>query len=452
MSKRNLILLIIILIISGTIFLGYFYFNKNTNIEGDDQNTNFISRLNPFTNKKTPSAKEKEPVDVSPYQPDEVEETVNLKFRKVSSMPIAGFTVYSKERLKESAQDTNGETADDTQGTPSTTKTKKAIPASLTESMQSLRYISKKDGNVYQTFVDKIEERKFSTTIIPKIYDAYFANKGTSVVIRYLKDDGRTIQTFLGNLPKEFLGADTASENEMTGSFLPENIKDISLSADALSMFYLFEIQNNQEDRIVGTTLNFSDNKKVQIFDSIFTEWLSYWPNNKTITLTTKPASGVLGYMYNIDKTNNKNFTRTLGGINGLTTLTSPNGKLVLYGNDNLSLSIYNIDTKTSDLLRIKTLPEKCVWGKISDSIYCSVPKSIQYGKYPDDWYQGSISFGDQFWKIDIKTGNATLILDPITMERGEEIDGIKLTLDENEDYLFFVNKKDSFLWKFDLK
>ena len=103
-------------------------------------------------------------------------------------------------------------------------------------------------------------------------------------------------------------------------------------------------------------------------------------------------------------------------------------------------------------MLGIKTLPEKCVWNKTGDTLYCAVPKFIGSGEYPDSWYQGEVSFNDQLWKIDIKTLNATLLLDPVMITEGEEIDGIKLAIDESENYLFFVNKKDSFLWKLDLK
>ena len=136
----------------------------------------------------------------------------------------------------------------------------------------------------------------------------------------------------------------------------------------------------------------------------------------------------------------------------GLTTLTSPDGKLVLFNNNSLSLSIYHTDTKNSDSLGIKTLPEKCTWGKMSDFLYCAVPRTISQGQYPDTWYQGEVSFSDQIWKIDIKTGNTTMISDPALVTNGEELDGTKLAIDQNGNYLFFVNKKDSFLWKLDLK
>ena len=92
-----------------------------------------------------------------------------------------------------------------------------------TEFMPALRYVNKATGNIYQTFADKIDERKFSSTVVPKVYDAYFGNNGQSVIMRYLKDD-KTIETFIGALQKEYLGADSVGTNEVAGSFLPENI------------------------------------------------------------------------------------------------------------------------------------------------------------------------------------------------------------------------------------
>ena len=148
----------------------------------------------------------------------------------------------------------------------------------------ALRYVNKATGNIYQTFADKIDERKFSSTTIPKVYEALFGNKGESVIMRYLKTDPRqgeagnqTIETFVGTLPKEYLGADSIGTSEITGSFLPENISDISVSPDALKIFYLFDIG----DSVVGVTFTLQTNTKVQVFDSPFTEWLSFGPITK---------------------------------------------------------------------------------------------------------------------------------------------------------------------------
>ncbi len=423
MSKRNFILLVIVLVISlGLIFMFLFTQPNTGTPQTGNTGTNFISNFNPFGNNKPP-ATTTPPANISGSETTTATPVTTAKLLEVSSMPIAGFTVYSKERLKD----------------PLTSKVTEFVPA--------LRYVARETGNIYETFADKIAEQKFSATIIPKIYEAFFGNKGQAVVMRYLNTDGQTIETFVGNLPKEFLGTDIAGNAEVKGSFLPENIKDTSVSGDTSSMFYLF----NSADNVTGTTLNFTTNKKTQIFTSPFTEWASFWPKSSVITLTTRPAAGVLGYMYSLD-TGTKNLSNALGGVDGLTTETSPNGKLVLYGDSGLTLNVYHTDTKTSTLLGVKTLPEKCVWGGASDVVYCAVPKVLLPGPYPDAWYQGTVSFSDQIWKINVGSGNATIIADPLSVSGGEDIDGIKLALDSGENYLFFVNKKDSFLWELQLK
>lgn len=455
MSKRNFILLIIVLALGVLVFFGFLYF-KNGGTDGSGSNIpglNFLAQFNPFKS-SPPGEGGSTPGDGSTPE-DEIPADGELsieKLKKVSSFPISGFTLFNKERLKEIPIPPPLPLPEQTEGDTVAHVTPKKInpnPVSPpTESALALRYVERSSGNIYQTFADKIQERRFSETVIPKIYDAYFGNQGQSVVMRYLNTDNRTIETFAGSLPKEKLGEDIES-NEIKGAFLPNGIKDISLSPDATKIFYL----TNISESIIGTILNLSDNKKIQVFNSAFTEWNSFWPSNKIITLTTKPSGQVPGHMYVIDvqKPSEKNFTKVLGDINGLTTLMSPNGKLVLVGNSALSLFVYRMDTKTYEQLGVNTLPEKCVWNSASDTVYCAVPTFIDAALYPDDWYRGEISFSDQIWKINVQTGVASMLIDPILIQDGEDIDGIKLAIDKTENYLFFVNKKDSFLWELEL-
>ncbi len=435
MSRKNFILLIIILVAILAVVFGFLYFREPPTPTGTDTGgTNFFSDFNPFGKSTTIPPKVTPPVDISGFTPPPEIEVPKLKLQKVSSMPIAGFAVFQKERLKE---------------IPPLTPPPQGGEGLKKEFMPALRYVARANGNIYQTFADKIEEKKFSTTIIPKVYEAYFGNKGESVIMRYLKIDDETIETFVGILPKEYLGAEN-NNNEIKGSFLPDNIKDISISPNTLKIFYLLGSENNT----IGVTANALGSQKIQIFDSSFTEWLSLWPNANMITLTTKASALAPGYMYAIDqnKKSPNNISKILGEINGLTTLTSPNGKLILYNNSDLALYVYNISTREESVLGIRTLPEKCVWTKTSDAVYCAVPKFIEGALYPDAWYQGEISFSDEIWKIDVGSGQTTILLDPMSIQGGEDTDGIKLALDEAENYLFFVNKKDSYLWELNLK
>ena len=79
------------------------------------------------------------------------------------------------------------------------------------------------------------------------------------------------------------------------------------------------------------------------------------------------------------------------------------------------------------------------------------MPKSENQGQYPDSWYQGEVSFSDAIWKIDVASGNTTMVSDPASIN-SEEVDGVRLSLDDNQNFLFFMNKKDSYLWELNLK
>lgn len=442
MSKRNFVLFIILLIIILIVGLWFFSAYKNPNGGEDGGGTNFWSKFNPFGS-PAPTNNEKNldgEVNIGESTDTTQGETVIPKLQKISSVPVAGFQIFNKERFKEEIIPAVSDT------TPSTTSTKKTPPA--TEKVEAVRYVDRLSGNIYQTFLDKIEERRFSNTMIPKIYEAVFGNNDSTVLMRYLKSDDQTIETFSGIIPKEVLGADTNS-NEIKGTFLPENITDFALSPDKNKIFYLTVDIN---DNATGNISALSDTtKKTAVFTSPFSEWLPDWPNVNLITLTTKPSAYALGYMYALNPTT-KGFSRVLEGLPGLTTLTSPSGKTVLYADNGLLLNTFDMTKNTSKDLGLRTMPEKCVWGKNSDILYCAVPKNTPTELYPDAWYQGEVSFSDQIWKIDLTSGNNTLLVDPITEPGGEEIDGIKLAIDASGKYLFFVNKKDSYLWRLDLE
>lgn len=445
-------------------FMVFLYTSPKTNTNGEETPsspiTNFFANFLPFGNKNNTNTEPGEVFDISNGNTDTEVSVENLN--KVSSMPIAGYGIFMKERFRDvpvviPEPTTPTETATTTTEAPkldpkkeTTTNTKKAVSKPTpppTEFVPALRYVEKANGNIYQTFADKLDERKFTNTVIPKVHEAFFGNKGESVVMRYLKEDGNIIETYLGTLPKEILGADTAESTEIVGKFLPENITDLSMSSDATKIFYLFNYKNSS----VGITALTNGDKRVQIFNSPFTEWLSFWPKENMVTITTKPSADVPGYLYAID-TNRKTYNKILGDINGLTTLAGPDGNLVLYSGKDMVLRMYHVNTRSSENLGVKTLPEKCTWNKSGTYIYCAVPKDIYGNNYPDTWYQGEVSFSDEIWKIDVVNSNAMTLADLPSMRGGEEIDGIRLSVDENENYLFFMNKKDSYLWELKLQ
>ncbi len=453
MSKKTLLILILTITLVFLAVFGFLYFSNTATNKDSSTSTNFLSDFLPFGKNNNTNPTQENPADISGFvgtNQNEPEEA-RAKLVKISAAPVAGFGIFSKEVYQDIWSTAPVTATTETPAEETEEQMEEEQPAVAPTAPEIIftpivKYMDRITGNIYETSLDSLSTKKITTTIIPQVYDAYFGNNGESVAMRYLKADNKTIETFTGTLPKEFLGGDTA-DTQIKGSFLPENIFDISISPDFKKMFYLFEIESGS----LGTTAGFAGENKMQVLDSAFSEWISQWPNSRMLTITTRPASKYPGYAYSIDP-DKKTVSKILGGVDGLTTLTSPNGKLVLYGNEELNLSIYNINTGGTNALGIKTLPEKCTWNKNSELIYCAVPKFLENFPYPEAWYQGEISFGDQLWKIDAMNNATTMLVNPTAVEGGEEIDGIKLATDGAENYLLFINKKDSALWKLDLK
>ncbi len=434
MLKKISITILILLALFFLVFL-FAKLTKDTNVVSEKiDSVNFIDDIFEFGN--SGAGPIENIVDFIEGNDSENQNDVSINnekvLLKVSSMPISGYGILDKERYI-SVPDINPEEV--------ITEGENVAPsAPETEIVSVVKYASKENGNIFQTFADLIDERKFSETRIPYIYESFFTKR--SVIMRYL--DNNNIATFVGELPQEILGKDLANGNEIFGDFLPENIRDISFSKDGNKIFYL----TNTNKGVVGTVMDSDGLNKKQIFDSAFSEWTSSWTLNNKIVLTTKPSGLVPGYSYLLD-INNGNYIKILGDINGLTTLINDDNSLMLYADQNSSLKIFDLNKGRSKDLRLFGQPEKCVWGADNITLYCAIPKNIPTGLiYPDIWYQGEISFDDEIFKINTETGKRDKILDPSVVEEGGVMDIVNLKLDKQENNLFFVNKNDAYLWR----
>ena len=232
------------------------------------------------------------------------------------------------------------------------------------------RYLERHTGHIYDIGALDQKPKRVSGTTIPRVYEALFVDSGKSVLIRYLGDDNATIETYLATVPKiperAAAGEPTVSANagqagELTGVFLPQNISDISTSPNGKSFFYILSSAGGAVG-IVGVP---GGGTGRQIFSFPFSEWLSSWTNEKTITLTTKPSGGIAGYAYGLNPTD-KSFVKIFGNVTGLTTLLSPDGKYVLYsssGETGTLSAIYDLKNKSFKTLGVSTFPEKMRLG-----------------------------------------------------------------------------------------
>ena len=417
MSKQTAIILILVVFLGALGALVYFYFTVNGTPAPKAQNTSDVSVdvYDPFGTRATENIFSTSTEEVIPETntPDNI--LTADKLRKIFDDPISGFSITDN------------------------TKTEKT----------DIHYILRANGNIYEAYSDSLETKRLSITTIPKVYDSFWLPDGQKLVIQYLKEGAEDIQTFSVKINP---ATTTLNEFEggVDGNHLIDNIKTLALNPVGDKMFYLTNNLNGSSGFISKPD---GLNKKL-IFESPLIEWLVTWPKEETITMTTKPSANIPGYMYFLNSKTGS-FSRILGSVNGLTTLTNKTATEVLYSDSSRGtprLYLYNIKKGESKLLPWNTLPEKCLWSNTDDKIiYCAVPKNFPAGDYPDTWYQGLASFTDDIWMLNTDTSASTLIFD-ISAETNNNIDIIKPQIDKNDNFLFFMNKTDLSFWSLNLK
>lgn len=312
-----------------------------------------------------------------------------------------------------------------------------------------IRYVDRGTGHIYETNDHSLENTTVSNTTIPKVPESIWSSSGQSVIMRYLNENNNTILSFSANIIISTTSQDISKNPK--SAFLPSNIEQLSVNPSGDKIFYL----TNDVDGSVGAVSSIDGSQKRRIFQSPIQEWLASWTNNEIITLATKPAYNASGYLFFLNSKSGAT-NKIMSGINGLTALISSTTKNIIYSESidgSFKLKYRNLSNTNGDKeLSFKTLPEKCVWSKTEEYIvYCAVPAVIMNADYPDEWYQGLISFTDSVWRIDTKTDSSELVFD-IKKETSNDIDIMNPFLSESDEYLFFMNKKDLTFWSLALK
>jgi hypothetical protein len=170
--------------------------------------------------------------------------------------------------------------------------------------------------------------------------------------------------------------------------------------------------------------------------------------------VTTKGSADQGGFLYFVDPKTGA-WKKILGPLPGLSAKVSHDAKYALVSvsgtDNNLLMSIYNVQKGSGVDALIRTIADKCVWGNFyKNLVYCGVPSQQISGVYPDDWYKGTMSFTDKIWQVNADTGEVHLI-SSIVDQSDRLIDAFNLGLDAKDNYLFFMNKNDLSFWSLDL-
>ena len=302
-----------------------------------------------------------------------------------------------------------------------------------------VRYIERATGHIYEVDPDGRNRVRISNTTIPKVFNVIWSKHKDYAVLRYYDVNEDTGQNIVQNLAVHFTGSTTQ------GILLPQNIASITTAPKENKILYFVPYNNTN----ILISADFENKNQKQLFSTAFGEFKISWPDSDFVSLLSKPASFANGFLYKIDIRSGR-LTKILGDIPGLNVLWSPDGNKIIYSatqQDKPTLFILDTTTKNDIPLNLQTLVEKCVWSALEQNVvYCAEPANIPSGKYPESWYQGEVSFNDVLLKKDFSTGEVKIF----NLE-GYQFDIINLFLDEDEQYLFFTNKKDGSLWSLQL-
>lgn len=440
---RKYFRIIIIILVLGLVFGLLYYWQNSRQIGGLGQNgEESVIDLFPFGGNASQNENTEEGPTETPIIESEVPQgapaLVDKKLTKIVPEGVAGYTYVLSLREKSTV----------TESTPNNTGSTGNIPENF-EQVPAIRYVEKETGNIYDIMLDTLQTRRLSNVTIPRLHEAFFSGtNGEHVFLRYLEEDNRTINTYVAKVP-EFTGAGDG-ESKITGNFLERGIKDFTVSPDGTKVFYTVPFGEN----ISGVLAEKDGTKPVQLFSSVFHGWLPTFFNKNTLLLTTKASGYAEGFTYTLDTVNKKMY-KILGNIGGLVSKMSPDGKYLAYSNSTvggMNLRILTVSKNTSINTNISTIPEKCSFGGNRGYLYCGVPNFLPNSVYPDNWYQGIISFSDSLVRIDPKGEAVTTTLEDVSSLSQEQIDIVNIMVDQNDTYLIFINKSDSSLWKYNLK
>jgi len=252
-----------------------------------------------------------------------------------------------------------------------------------------------------------------------------------------------------------------------TLTLLDSKISSASWSPNDNNIAYI--IKRNDVGAIEIINLDAGDGAKPKQIITLRIEDVELlWADTSKLLLTSKPSAYAEGGVWAVDL-NKKTITRLTAGF-GLTVLWNRHFDRGLMFTSNPSGrggKLVLIDGKGAPLkeVRLPTLPEKCVFDRVSVSeskgaatsslanlvefLYCAIPKDdfiLRSSLLPDSYEMGAFFTADSLFRTDISDPNgATEVID----ETLPDLDAIRLTADGNR--LFFINKYDRKLYAYEI-
>lgn len=364
--------------------------------------------------------------------------------RQLSNRPTAGFVVFTRD-------------VDNVPTDNASTTENRDIDDDGEEIVY--RFVDRATGHVYEATDSNLSVERLSNTTIPRVQEAFGNSDGETFVFRYQNATTGAIETFVGQLvePNEeasqtfLLGEDTDAQFVIEGEYLPTNITTFTYGPDD-EFVYVAEYDGDVINGLTHAMKSTFGSLGQSIFSSPLSEWIVDWAGDDLVTVTSRADSRITGISYFVNP-NTGSKQRILSDIKGLTTKASPDGTYILYSESvgrRFDTYVLNTETDTRQGMVLPTLPEKCAWSTVNKTtLYCAIPRQIPSAQYPEDWYKGNLFFADTLWRIDVDIQSYVEILEADEMPSSFDIQNI--AVNEGDDFLTFINRRDLTLWTLEL-
>lgn len=343
---------------------------------------------------------------------------------KIWDRPATGQTFVDQDIIREVSATTS-------QGT-STVVTKKLVHATTT----SLLFVDRITGYIYSYSRELNKVNQVSNTTFPGVYDAYIFNNGKQIVLRYEDSEKNRIVGVLATIPS-VSDKEQAKPLEAT-TYLPDQVTSVAVSAKKMVLSYLVTGDSG------GSIYTVNQKGATRIAVSPFKEWSLFY-GGETLYATSKPSAYVEGQTIKLP-----NFETVTGAKTGLLSVVSPSGTLLSSMWSSSGLKTFLSIGGNQTLLSSPTLATKCSWGQ-KEFLVCAIPKMVPASSegLPDDWFQGRVSFDDNLFAVDGKTG-ATYSLYSFDNNSEGPFDIRFITISSDNTFISFNKKQGSSLWLLD--
>ena len=300
---------------------------------------------------------------------------------------------------------------------------------------RKIKYYSANNGTVSQVNFDGTDLTRISTNILTGLLKVLWG-PARDQVIAIFEDQGQA-RKYLYNYQTQ------------KSTLLNKNIRYIAWSPDQNKIAYQYYDLSSEANNISVAAPDGSNWENV--LTTRMKNLIVEWPNPEQVSIRTRPSGLAQSVVYTINLPDG-DFEKIIKETYGLTLLWSPLGDKILFSETNsqgknLKLKIADLGDGTIKELNLITLPEKCVWSQDNRTLFCAIPQEIpSLMVLPDDYYKGQFNFNDQFWRINLDTGEITQLFSSLGQGK-PNYDAYRLLLSPQEDYLVFVNKKDGFLY-----